>query len=173
MHQETWVCAVVLVLDGKGAKEAGTMSPWSISFVFLCNENKQMKNTFNGESNTTDASHWFLGIKVSMNCAWNTGVSWLRMEAMALFLWSSAHPLLWVTLKRKRNRFTTYRKSVTALSPYSSQIHTDLHLQGWLILRYQGSRIPSLSQQVTNFRSSRREQKQKFSPLLHRPSSPY
>lgn len=57
MHQETLVCAVVLVLDGKGAKEAGTMSPWSISFVFLCNENKQMKNTFNGESNTTDASH--------------------------------------------------------------------------------------------------------------------
>lgn len=174
MHQETLVCAVVLVLDGKGAKEAGTMSPWSISFVFLCNENKQMKNTFNGESNTTDASHWFLGIKVSMNCAWNTGVSWPRREAMALLLWSSAHPLLWVTLKRKWNRrFTTYRKSVTALSPYSSQIHTDLHLQGWLILRYQGSRIPSLSQQVTNFRSSRREQKQKFSPLLHRPSSPY
>lgn len=46
MHQETLVCAVVLVLDGKGAKEAGTMSPWSISFVFLRNEKKQMKKHF-------------------------------------------------------------------------------------------------------------------------------
>lgn len=156
--------------------------PWVLGASALCScvmKKNKWKNTFNGESNTTDASHWFLGIKVykglhkGMNCAWNTGVSWLRMEAMALFLWSSAHPLLWVTLKRKRNRFTTYRKSVTALSPYSSQIHTDLHLQGWLILRCQGSRIPSLSQQVTNFRSSRREQNQKFSPLLHRPCSPY
>lgn len=142
-----------------GVKEAVTSCPWNTSLVFLYN-----KNTIsNGESNITSVLYWSLSVNVSVNCVWNIWMlplSWLKTKQWPCFC--DLQPISSSEYHYKAGEKKDLRsteKSTTVLSPYSLQICTDLRSQGWLALRCQDSKMPSLSWQLANFRSSIRKMK--------------
>lgn len=112
----------------------------------------------------SDVSYWLPSVKGSLNCTWNTWMpplSWLGREVMAPHLWSAARVLLWVRLKTKGiGGYRIYRKEhASFIAFFLASICIDLHTQGHLNLRCQGSRTLAYSKQVTNSRNSTRQKK--------------